>query len=76
MASVAELKKTVKGLVMPIPAVFDGKERTGFADDGKIDRLVFGLRRPWIFHPRIARTGPGDHDRTTQGDRRDRGEAR
>jgi len=25
MASVAELKKTVKGLVMPIPAVFDGK---------------------------------------------------
>ena len=25
MATVAELKKTVKGLVMPIPAVFDGK---------------------------------------------------
>ena len=25
MASIAELKKTVKGLVMPIPAVFDGK---------------------------------------------------
>ena len=25
MATVAELKKTVKGLLMPIPAVFDGK---------------------------------------------------
>ena len=25
MATVAELKKTVKGLIMPIPAVFDGK---------------------------------------------------